>query len=622
MVCALFALGLAAEAAEAQRGGRVRRAIRALKPGKSKTKQRSLRPKRDRTRSNRLARKRDLPTRNKAAKEAWAEASKLSRTAQKARKSSEAKRNLDKSFTKRTRELMNRFEKLQNQGSLDPVTEHRLSAAIGRALNAAREINPELVPEKQQGKFERLYSNATYRRLRKNHETSIEIEAGMTPQIFDAITTKDGTVKPVLEEGGNKPPEFLKKMADGGAVEKVKWNQLNSDQKLELLRSQTRGQDFFANRRIPGVVFRRDIAKPRGKSVTLGGNEAGASERKVNVDNVLMRKVEHLGPTTVKKVNGVEFHVRQKARASKNVKDAWALNGLFGRPKSKNYGHQHIPNRLPKKVLRGDPVKRAALVDFYRRANMAAELRAVLDGSLLQPVRKDNVVFFDFLKSGGLKRLNEHFHGLSSRGSETLRNSELKMGAVGFRKGSLYGNKNMFGFEVRTLGQNKKEMGTFVDAVQRGVLTGHYGVKSNQMQRWHAKNVGKKGKGSRRYLKKQGEVLSGLHYNRSVGKLLSGASAEIKPLLTDKVKTALQEKADKHYGLKMLIHDFSRDPALQGSGKGKQRAKVLEAQKEGLRALERGGDPSKIVRNFAKNSGLYEVYARSIGMRDPTLQSN
>jgi hypothetical protein len=117
--------------------------------------------------------------------------------------------------------------------------------------------------------------------------------------------------------------------------------------------------------------------------------------------------------------------------------------------------------------------------------------------------------------------------------------------------------------------------------------------------------------------KKQGQVLAGLHYNRPVKSLLLEAPAALQGLVTAGAKNNLQSWESQNYGLKMLVHDWSRDPVI--AKQPRLVKQVLKAQQAGLQALGalRGNDLEKsftVVRQFVKDSGLYQAYGTSIGM--------
>ena len=73
------------------------------------------------------------------------------------------------------------------------------------------------------------------------------------------------------------------------------------------------------------------------------------------------------------------------------------------------------------------------------------------------------------------------------------------------------------------------------------------------------------------------------------------------------------ERNDTHwYSLRMLVHDWSRDPVmLANPGLAED---VIAAQIAGLRELHRGRAPLGITQRFIERSGLFEAFARSIGL--------
>jgi hypothetical protein len=503
--------------------------------------------------------------------------------------------------------------RLQQGGEVDAVTEHRAIAAVGRLLHAASQLDTRFVDSELRDSYDALSSRAEFRRKAPNHETAVEIETQMTGKIVDALTTRDGTVGPILREGGKKPPRFLTwKAGLRGSVEDVRWDSLSRQQKLDVLRSQSRGRQFFASRLIPGVKFRRAIAKPTSARVLLGGKVAEPGTDTVSVDGVLMDKVEFMGPKAVDDVSGVEMHIRQKGPAGRNARDAFTVAALLDSPA--RAGHQHMPVRIPSRVMKGDPLERAMLVDFYRRSNMVGELESVLDGYALSPVRDGAVTYFDFLQADGLSAMNQHLDSMARTGRPALGNDSLKMGAVGFRTGELYGDRKMIGFEVRTLSKDRvQSRDVFVDAVQKGLLTGKYGLARSTFARWHDAAVGESATASA-----QGRALAGLHYNRSVGALLADAPADLQAALGGKAGQRIRAEADKAYGLKMLVHDWGRDPALGGDAAA--RRTVRAAQLKGLERLAAGADAHDVTRRFVKESGLYDTFSRSIGMGDPSLR--
>jgi len=485
--------------------------------------------------------------------------------------------------------LLDALGDMQEKGGLDATTEARAMAAASRVLHAASQADVALTNEPK-NQTEHLLSGALYKQRVNHHDTAIEVEAGMTRGILAAMTTRDGTVGPVLADGGRPPPAFLAKKAGNKPIESVLWDDLSATEQLDLLKSQSKGHDFFSNRSMPGVMFRPNAGK------------------------ALMSKVEYLGPASVESVNGVELHVRQPGTASNNQKDSLETAAAIGAtPLSR---HQHVPNKIPQSILKGNAVDRFRLVDFYRRANITADLASVLEGYSLKPNRDGHITYFDYMKAGALPAMNKHLFSVATTGRGTLGPSTLKMGSVGFRTGSLYKDETMFGFEMRTLSKtNSEEKMRFGNAVQKGVLTGSYGTPRATIEEWHDKVIGTKGSPSK-IARRQGEVLSGLHFNRDTDTLLAEPPQELMASLTPNVRRGMREKADEQYSLKLLVHDWSKDPVI--SSQPGLAATIVTAQKAALAKLDKDGFESNmgIIKTFVKDSGLYDVYSESLGMRE------
>src|SRR5262249_5706504 len=145
--------------------------------------------------------------------------------------------------------------------------------------------------------------------------------------------------------------------------------------------------------------------------------------------------------------------------------------------------------------LQGDDVDRFRFVDFYRRTNVTAEMKSVLDGYVLAPIEGGRAIYFDFLKSKSLGELNDHLDSVARGGNKLLANDDLKEASVGLRTGEMYGDNKMIGFEVRSISpEHSQDWSSFVNAVQKGMLTGSYGtVSRTQLAAWHAVNVGETG---------------------------------------------------------------------------------------------------------------------------------
>jgi hypothetical protein len=249
-------------------------------------------------------------------------------------------------------------------------------------------------------------------------------------------------------------------------------------------------------------------------------------------------------------------------------------------------------------------------------------MRTVLDGYVLRAAKTERAIQFDYLKARGLAELNADLFSRANGGGGILSHTSLKMAAVGWRTGELYGNPKMFGFEVRALNPTDNDPAEmrFVNAVQKGIVTHSYGLPRTELEAWHETNVGSSGT-PEKVLKRQSDALQALHYNRSIDKLLETAPEALQSSLTPEVVAQLKAKAGENYGLKMLVHDWSKDPAL--ARYPRTRSAVVDEQKEALSVLRKplsDSELKRVVKVFVKRSRLSEVFAASLGTKDPSVQ--
>src|SRR5690606_28942892 len=131
-------------------------------------------------------------------------------------------------------------------------------------------------------------------------------------------------------------------------------------------------------------------------------------------------------------------------------------------------------------------------------------------------------------------------------GRSTLRHDELKQGEIGVRTGEVYGDPEMIGLEVREIHHP-----SFVDAIQKGLLTGRYGREPAAFDRWFATRDG-------------AARVSDLHYNRPVRELVARAPTDLARALATPAGERLRADAERVPALKLLLYDWSADPVLAG----------------------------------------------------------
>ncbi len=495
-------------------------------------------------------------------------------------------------------------------------SEHEIvtAARLNQIVRRARAIDDAALPEATIDHVDQAAAGTRYNARLRRSESAVEIETRSNDLVFGAMTTEDGTVGPILRDGGQPAPQWLVRRANGGAVESVSFDSLTPRERRALLRSQSKGRSFFSNRRIPGVRMQGSLANARtdGSRRVPNPRISGRPQRgdRVTVDGVLMNHVEYRGPNEVETITGVEMHVRQAGPAAQNLRDARTVERLLELPEPNR--HQHVTAQLGSDIRSGDAVSRTQFVDFYRRVNMVAELQSFEDGYALRPVRDGAVTYFDFLSANGLRALNRYLRRTSEGPGAYMGDSSLKMAAVGFRPGSLYGNERLVGFEVRTLASGGAEMPRahfrLVTAVQRGLVGRTYGLPRSRIANWYRRNVN--GATPAEVIENEANAIERLHYNQGIASLLEHAPAHL--TIGDVARATLTAQADNDYSLKLLVHDFANDPVFEGNPSGLRT--VQRAQQRAIDALQSGTAPREAVSQFLQRSNLRRVYARSIGI--------
>ncbi len=512
--------------------------------------------------------------------------------------------------------LLAAHEQHAADGSASIADQVDTAARLSMTVRRARRVQADAIDDATADGVELAVGQARWRAQADRNQSAVELETDLTPEIIDAMTTEDGTVGPILREGGRSAPEFLRQMAgEGGDVNTIQFDSLSREQRVDLLRSQSQGRYFFSNRRIPGLRFRRQIANRRedGSLRVANPRMRGAQQQPgatVDVTGVLMEHVEYMGPRSVENVDGVEIHVRQTGPAGRNLEDANTIEQLLNIYSPAR--HQHVTARVPPGVRGGDPIERAQFVDFYRRVNLVAELDTVLDGVPLHRVSDGGATYFDYLRGDGLATLARYLRGYAQGNRRGMGNSTLKMAAVGFRTGDLYDNPELVGFEARTLstdGDVPEHHVRLVDAIQRGLVGRRYGIPRRAIARWYQANIGLEEAGAARDTAED-SALSGLHFNRPIQQMLDHLPEGLD--VPEEARQQLLSHAEDNYALKLLVHDFTHDPALAGNTEALGR--IRGAQQAWIFRLAQGRDTTDVAGHFVADSGLHEVFARSIGM--------
>jgi len=525
------------------------------------------------------------------------------------------------------------------QGTAQPTranTTRAPSSGSGTAASASPAAHQGAAPSKPAGgkgdtakplSAKEAKLEAKYRKMLKENKVGGEVEGRTKDAFFNSIKPVNDkrNIEDLVNLSWNKLPSQTKNMINylakkAGSPQKVKWDKLSAERKRELLNQAVFG-NYGQESAFDLMVFKNKVPKSKDVSFALGTGKNkqvfGHGTDKVDVSKLLQPVFDiHHGSTAA---NFIEAKFLAKGKAGNVAVDVLKTARLVGL-QSKG-GHLHISAPIPKGVQERKPLEVFALVDYYRRVNTYAELRAALDGNVLRG--KD---WFSLVSPYNLENISSRL----LNGQRT----DVHMAGVGWRSGSMYPGKtdqDTLGFEIRTLKRASAATPTnrqayaeqrteFLNTVQRGLYIQKYGISKKQLAKWYTKNVGpvSDDPGSAAAQNQSG-VLSTLHYNNNDDGLIARAPSALKPLLTGAAETNLRNHSNENNALRMLVHDWSKDPVLADNPQLQKR--VLSAQKAGLKKLGAmtltDEKPTlALTQQFIKDSGLFEAFAGSLGMKN------
>ncbi len=455
-----------------------------------------------------------------------------------------------------------------------------------------------------------------------NRDTSVEIEIHAHPAILNLLTTPDGTVGGLL--GDMPPPENFAALYGGRAPTDVPWDPLADWRKRLLLQHVARNKptSFDENRAVPRVSMKKEVALDFARETTFLGTVYPPGRHRVDVARVF-RELEYMSADSVNNVSGLELHFRDNRSAGKVSNDAWTFLDGLGVPRT--HQHVHVVAPIPVEALERDPNGQAAAMgDFYRRANLLAEMTDIVDeGGAIAMNVKGGRTFFGYARPDMVWGVTQYFKRLgTSRGSWPL-GAEYKHGWVGFWGSDKYDEPGLYGLEYRSIRRysNETNYREILDRLQRSMMSGDYGVPKEKIKRWLAKG-GTEANAP--------DAVSASWYNQDWPGLLAGAGPDVKKALEGDGSRLqkrlpirrLMEQSERHAELKMLVHDWSNDPLVFEDGAFQKR--IIAQQARALRRFRSLRAPSRrpeakydpinvIVSDFLVDSGLYDAVWRSIG---------
>ncbi|MFI5361693.1 MAG: hypothetical protein ACHQ49_06965 [Elusimicrobiota bacterium] len=411
-------------------------------------------------------------------------------------------------------------------------------------------------------------------------ETTAEFELHGDIVLNRVATTPDGTAAPFAAEHPNNEK-----------WKNIPWNDVPPRDKLALVQRALRRRriSFWSDRSLP-IVKIRDQAQADFQAPTLfEGRMVDRGPVDIPLTQFFQGGIERAGPEHG--ARALELHYRSAQSAGRALLDGRRLVEGLHIPVAGE--HQHVPVPFPQWVKADPEFESLRLADYYRRLNLFLEMTHVLAGVGIGATVRKEVTYFGFLTRSNLAGVFRYLLS-TARGRQVATGSEFKMAWIGFWGQDKYDKKNMIGFETRGLSSyiSMPLLYGFQERMQKGLLTGDYGLKPRAFKRWL------KGRGV--------NAVTGAMYQKPWIEILHEPQA-------DGIWPGLQkwlEEQDQNQEFKMIFFDWSREPAL--ADRPEVLAAVVKSQAELKTALLAGSRPdmSKLI----YETGLYGALGDSLGL--------
>ena len=440
---------------------------------------------------------------------------------------------------------------------------------------------------------------------RTKQSSSVELEMGDTKDYIDVFTTRSGKAGSLIEEAEIEkiPPHVLNYFGAKTKEDLLSkdWDSLSKDQKYALMDFVSKNSRllFFEDRSFPGLVIRDRMSLKFSEPTEFLGQLYPAGESQVSLQGIL-GKVEYEGPQ--KSPDSLELHFRARLPAGAVSNSARVWQKAVGA--AATHQHVHIVAKIPLEKIKEEPNAYPALLgDFFRRVNLVAEMRTLLEDRGVILTRKKGIIteFGGITPSDieGVINYFDHFY----YGGDIKIGDEFKMGWVGFRGSDTYDELNLYGLEYRAIPKNADQAKTekMLNAVQAAMTSESYGVPLPQMKRWL--ELYRPGRSS-------GGAISETFYNQPLKNLLKSLNPEIKNAFGLVGRLKIKGAVEQNQAVKMLLFDWSKDPLLFENPALQQ--KVFQAQLSAVRDFGGGARANQVLRSFLLDSGLYDELSRSL----------
>jgi len=499
--------------------------------------------------------------------------------------------------------------------------------------------------------FSRLYRPRDRQPAVPVRDTAVEIEID-TKHVLHILTTPDGTVGGFF---GKRPTpkwleDFAKKMVPAHDPRQVSWDALSPAQKMRLLQygAMLKQTDFHENRSVEGICVRPFVTLRFDKETVFLGHTYAPGTHEVDVSKVLSGKVEYRTPREVNSVRGVELHFREggtmtsreggtvtsragEISAGTVSRDAWIF--LDGLSVPRTHQHVHIVAPMPFAALRKDPIGQALrMTDFMRRANAVAEMIGILwHGQPITDIQEKygedaGPVMFQFIKD---KHLSDIYYVILHTDEYRAYAARHATGWVDFCNVNKYDDPNLYGVENRWLRADTPPdiAQEYLDTIQMAMLSNEFGISAERIEEWRLWVE------NRVYYLDKGLEKSWFHKS-SWQDVLDEAAPVTKSFLAEansplkRARSRLQGtpsfleklalfRADDA-SVDLILHDWSFDPLLFDNPK--KLTTIASEQIRALKRLEGGEDLRPVTQDFLKVTGLFVLFAASLGGKKSARQ--
>lgn len=446
-------------------------------------------------------------------------------------------------------------------------------------------------------------------------QSSVELEIAATDAVIELFDTLDGTLAPAMAKAPAEalPAELLATLREVAGPEadplSVAWDLLSPSEKAQVITAsaKARGQDFHKERKVPGLKYRENVKISFAEPTRFLGADYTPGTYEFRAHDIFPgTAIEFMGPTRMSENLGFELHVRSHLTAGENLLTTRALQkSLLGEMQNV---HLHMVAPYPKKLAEPAPesmitrllklVRRKVEsvpptdyynVDVYRAMEFSRRVMLYFDFRMIElglgmTVVKDSAGTTINFSPLSPQAFLQFAHSLSQPGLGGAARS--KTGTVGTRTKHFY-DSDVWGLEVRFLSGrlNQAQTAQAISKLQGRMVSGEYFISREEAM---ARLGGPKAPIL--------DALSELLYVDRFEEKMTAMN------LTSEQAQAVRKAAAENDFVKMLVHDWSRDPMF--AGKPERVQAIEEARKVALAQIFSRNSSTEAMRTFIRRSGL------------------